>query len=164
MNKVSKFAGTLTAATLAVGGAAMPALAANASQEEAPLSVTAETVGAVSTSLHMVKVANVQGEFSASQETVTPLATIANMFQRATAAMCASLPDYDLSAMQGKITVMGDVDNPFDATVSEMAEEGEASSYTLKCACASNIPGGGAIANAQVEGVSLASIVALAGA
>ena len=51
-----------------------------------------------------------------------------------------------------------------EATVAEMAEEEGADSYVLGCSCASNAPGGGAIANAEVSGVSLASLMAMAAA
>ena len=40
-----------------------------------------------------------------------------------------------------------------------MAEADGAESYTMACACSTNTPGGGAIANAEVEGVSLATIM-----
>ena len=51
-----------------------------------------------------------------------------------------------------------------EATVAEMAEAEGADSYVLGCSCASNAPGGGAIANAEVSGVSLASLMAMAAA
>lgn len=43
-----------------------------------------------------------------------------------------------------------------------MADEQGADSYTIGCSCATNGPGGGAIANAEVSGVSLATLAALA--
>ena len=49
-----------------------------------------------------------------------------------------------------------------EATVAELAEEEGADSYVLGCSCASNAPGGGAIAHADVSGVSLAPPLAMA--
>ena len=63
-----------------------------------------------------------------------------------------------------KRAVDGDVDNAFEATVDEMAEGKGAKTLVMACACASNVPGGGAIANAEVSGVSLEAIAQMAGA
>ena len=56
------------------------------------------------------------------------------------------------------------MDNAFEATVDEMAEGKGAKTLVMACACASNVPGGGAIANAEVSGVSLEAIAQMAGA
>lgn len=160
MKKTAAVASVLTTA-LALGGASASALAATPVDVETPGIETAEA-NAGETFSPFVRVSNVQGVFGASQDVVSPLGDIANRFSKAATALCASLPDYDVTAAQGKIAVTGDVENPFEATVTEMTEEEEAQTYLLKCACASNIPGGGAIINAKVEGVSLASIAALA--
>ena len=48
------------------------------------------------------------------------------------------------------------------ATVDELAGEEEATSYVMACSCATNVAGGGAIANAEVEGVSLETLVQMA--
>ena len=56
----------------------------------------------------------------------------------------------------------GDVPHAVTATIGEMTEEGAVSSI-IGCACSSNQPGGGAIANAEVSGVPLASIAAKVG-
>ena len=45
-----------------------------------------------------------------------------------------------------------------------MAVEEAADSNELGCSSASNAPGGGAIANAEVSGVSLASLMTMAAA
>ena len=50
----------------------------------------------------------------------------------------------------------------FTATVDELAGEEEATSYVMACSCATNVAGGGAIANAEVEGVSLETLVQMA--
>ena len=50
----------------------------------------------------------------------------------------------------------------FTATVDELAGEEGAASYVMACSCATNVAGGGAIANAEVEGVSLETLVQMA--
>ena len=44
----------------------------------------------------------------------------------------------------------------------ELAGEEGAASYVMACSCATNVAGGGAIANAEVEGVSLETLVQMA--
>lgn len=51
-----------------------------------------------------------------------------------------------------------------EATVEDLASEDGAASYTVGCACSSNVAGGGAIVNADVSGVSLASVAQRVGA
>lgn len=167
MNRATVIAGTLTAAALAAGAtvpAVMAAAPASTMEGTATDAAAVKTIADAHDAQGLVMVANVRGEFTATQDELTPTQRIASVFRKATSALCSSLPDYDVTAQQGGISVKGDISKPFSATVSEMAEEEGSTSYTLKCACASNIPGGGAIANARVEGVSLASIAAMAGA
>lgn len=113
----------------------------------------------------LVRFSNVEGTFSFDQNTVTPLERIASMFRNASAALCASLPTYDLPEASWPITVGGSAsDHEFTATVDQMAVYEDAMSYIMGCACASNLPGGGAIVNAEVQGVTLESIAQQAGA
>lgn len=104
----------------------------------------------------------VDGTFSYSQDELSSNKTIAGVFCKAAATLCSSLPDYGMACAQSSISVAGDIGNAFSATVDEMADQEGTASYTMACACASNLPGGGAIANAEVEGVSLESIAKLA--
>lgn len=48
-------------------------------------------------------------------------------------------------------------------TLDAMADEEGSTGFVMACSCASNGPGGGAIANAEVTGVSFESIAKLAG-
>jgi len=159
MKKTAAVAGVITGA-MVLTGASAAALAAAPEATVAPVeAAAAQEAEAFSP---FVRVANVQGTFAASQDVLSTVDEIAGMFRKASAAMCASLPNYDVTAVQAPIAVTGDVENPFDATVTQMVEEQGGQSYILACACASNVPGGGAIANAQVEGISLAAIAAVA--
>lgn len=164
MKKTAAVAGVVASA-LAIGGASAVALAApsvGTQATAAPVEAAAIQLGQALSPF--VRVANVQGTFAASQDVVTPVSDIMSKFCKAAAAMCASLPDYDVTSVQGTVSVSGDVERPFEGTIAQMAESEGSVSYTLACACASNIPGGGAIVNASVEGVSLASIAVAAGA
>lgn len=109
-------------------------------------------------------VAKVEGAFSYNQDAVTSSADIAKVFCKAAAAVCASMPEYGVAQVADAIEVGGDVANGFAATVGEMALDEDVASFLMACSCASNIAGGGAVANADVSGVSLESIAAMAGA
>ena len=95
---------------------------------------------------------------------VTSNETIASVFAKAAATLCQTTADgYGVYTAQAiKVSVAGLP--TMEATVAEMAEEEGADSYVLGCSCASNAPGGGAIANAEVSGVSLASLMTMAAA
>ena len=163
MNKnAKKITGALTSLTLVAGAGAV--VASTATQAEAATdtqaAIAVET-GSQSES-NLVNVPTVSGTFSYSQTALTPNKTITEVFCKAAATLCASLPDYGCSYVQASINVSGDVDNAFSATVSEMTDQEGAAKHVMACACASNVPGGGAIANAEVEGVSLESVAAMA--
>lgn len=109
-------------------------------------------------------VQEVVGQFSYDQGVVTSNETIASVFAKAAATLCQTTADgygiYTAQAIQ--VSVAGVP--ALEATVAEMAEEEGADSYMIGCSCASNLPGGGAIANAEVSGISLASLATMAGA
>ena len=94
-------------------------------------------------------------------------AEISGVFCKAAATLCASLPTYGCEAVKAAavkaaaVTVAGP-NASFTATVDELADEEEATSYVMACSCATNVAGGGAIANAEVEGVSLETLVQMA--
>lgn len=166
-----KAASTMMGAAMIMGGAmaALPAEAVAQGVPDAPGAVAAfaqdtaalgleDAVAAPSTSVRQV-----QGEFSYDQATVTSNEAIANVFQKAAATLCQTMPEYGVSvakAGMGIIEVSG-LDGSFSATVDDLAD-GEDFGAIVGCACATNAPGGGAIANAEVEGVALATIAALA--
>ena len=103
----------------------------------------------------------VAGEFAYSQSAVTSADDIRGVFCVAARTLCASMPDYGVSLAKQAIAVSGG--KSFVATVDEMASASEEDSFLLACVCASNVAGGGAAANAQVQGVKLAAVDAQAG-
>lgn len=157
-------AGLLTTAGI-VGIA--PALVGEAFADgaQAAPSQAADAVGqTVSGQEHagVVSASVVAGAFSYDQAVLTPSGDIAGAFAKAASAVCASLPDY-CADVQRVLAVSGPAGS-FEATVSGMAGEDGAQSHVMGCACSSNVAGGGAIANAEVSGVALSSVAALAGA
>ena len=99
----------------------------------------------------------IAGEFAFSQAAVTPNATISEVFAKAAATLCASMPAYsDACACQALLVSAPGAFS--EATVGQLSAGAESSSYTLACACATNAPGGGAVANADVSGLSLAGL------
>ncbi|WP_080798340.1 molybdopterin-binding protein [Arabiibacter massiliensis] len=163
MNETTtKVAGAFASLTLLVGAGAAVAVPAiqDGADEAVRAGVTAED-GAASES-PLTNVSRVVGNFSFDQGVLSSNEEISNVFCKAAATLCSSLPGYGIERMQSSIDVSGDVGNAFSATVDEMKGEKGAASHVMACACASNVAGGGAIANAEVEGVSLESIAEMA--
>lgn len=134
----------------AEGAGASAVAAAQADQSDAQASGT-------------VDVAQVRGEFSFTQDAVTPSASIATTFVRAVSSMCASMPEYLVAQIDPAIAVQRSDGSHFQATVSEMEGEEGAEAFLMACSCASNVAGGGAVANAEVSGVSFETVARLAG-
>ncbi len=80
-------------------------------------------------------VSNVEGSFSYDQGSLSSTSYIAEVFNKAAASLCASLPDYGIVQGSPRVTVDGDVDNAFEATVDEMAEGKGAKTLVMACAC-----------------------------
>lgn len=146
--------GAVALTTSAAAGVA-PALADGAAQ--APLTGDVQISGAAAPG-GIVKAANVQGTFTFDQTVLSSTADISNVFSKAAAVLCTSMPEYGEARGEEPINVGGDVGQAYSATLSELADEEGTDAYDMACSCASNVPGGGAIANAEVEGVALASI------
>lgn len=150
--------GAAALATSATAGIA-PAPSASADQPtEASAAAASSHRMAATVPGGVVKESNVQGAFTFDQTALSSTADIANVFSKAAAVLCASMPEYGEPRGEEPINVGGDVDQAYSATLSELADEEGTEAYDMACSCASNAPGGGAIANAEVEGVALASI------
>ncbi len=111
----------------------------------------------------MAQASVVAGRFSYDQTAVSATSDISNVFVKAAASLCVSLSDYEVSAIEKAMRISMAGGPAIEATVSDIADAEGVQSYTMACACASNLPGGGAIGNAEVEGVSLESIAAVMG-
>ena len=110
-----------------------------------------------------VSAENIRGAFTFNQDVITSNATIASTFKIATTAMCAAMPAYDVATAAQTIAIGGSAaGNAFAASLDEIESEEEAESYIMGCACSANMPGGSAIVNAEVEGVSISSLMRMA--
>ena len=159
--KVTKpLAATASLALLAGSCAAIGLSPMNATAQAEPAGVAAESASVAAQSA-VVDVPNVDGVFCFSQTALTKTADITKAFVKSGASLCASLPDYEV-VLNAPIKASAG-DKSITATVSEMTEEDAAIGMILACACASNLAGGGIIANADVSGISMASIAQMLG-
>ncbi len=105
---------------------------------------------------------SVEGTFSYTQTVLTSSDRISNVFCKAAQTLCTSMPSYSAQAVTTQLITVTGADQ-FETSVADMANADDARSYTMACSCATNQAGGGAIANAEVAGVSLASVMEQAG-
>lgn len=156
----AKLLGSVASSVLLVSAGAaavVPAMNAAAGDNAVAYAATAEETSAIDAVAPVMKV---QGDFSFTQTKITDAAEISGVFSKAVAALCASMPEYGVAAASGPITTTGGT--TLQATVEEMQADEAAEAVIMACACASNIAGGGAMANADVSGVTLKTVAALA--
>lgn len=123
--------------------------------------VQTQAIGA-SWATPIVQEQSVDGVFSFSQASLTPIEKIRAVFQKAVAALCGADDELTVSnASDWKIAVSGDVEAGYAATLGELAQNDENTSI-MGCACVSNGAGGPAAINAQVTGVPIAGIIQMA--
>ncbi|MEC4273641.1 hypothetical protein VJ923_10765 [Adlercreutzia sp. R25] len=147
----------------AVGAMALltPAVAAALPVEAQAVDVSAVVAPATDMETAAPAAVPVQGTFSYDQNATTSTQAIAEVFNKAATALCAGLPQYEVDA-QGRAICVKSPGAAFSATVEDMVGEEGASNYVIGCSCASNGPGGGAVMNADVSGVTLAALAAMA--
>lgn len=105
-----------------------------------------------------------EGRFAWDQTTITPNSVIREVFRTATNALCNATTDFaEVNPLQWKLSVSGDVDNAFTATVDELAQE-QAVQKTMTCSCGGNPSDGKAIITADVKGIPVSYLVGRAGA
>ena len=160
---IGALVGTAALAGSTVAGFAAPSASANGQHVPEGIAATQQaahkTPAAQSEFAH---VANAAGTFSFDQNAITPTHVITDVFCKAATALCVSLPDYQAEAFGGIMRIRGDVDNELSATVEDIVDSKGSKKTVLTCSCASNGAGGGAIANAEVEGVDLETIASIA--
>lgn len=154
---VKTIGGVMSAVALISGGAGVAQAATIEPAAAAPAAAT--TLAAADTE---APARAVEGTFSYTQDALSSNAEISGVFCKAAATLCASLPTYGCEAVKAAAVTVAGPNASFTATVDELAGEEEATSYVMACSCATNIAGGGAIANAEVEGVSLETLVQMA--
>ena len=135
---IKTLGGVMSAVALISGGAGVAQAATVDSAAPAP-AMPVVTAASDSAAPEAPGARTVEGSFSYDQDAVTANAEISGVFCKA-AGPGAS----------------------FTATADELAGEEGAASYVMACSCATNVAGGGAIANAEVEGVSLETLVQMA--
>lgn len=160
MSNTAKKVGALVGcAMLASGAMAAPAVAAEPGTlcgEAAIQDVLQET--AVVNGL--TAVSNVAGTFSYTQDSLSSNGYISNVFSKAAATLCSSLPDYAIRNVEENLVIRGADGAAW--TVPEQTLENESAAKIIGCSCASNAPGGGATVQAEVSGISLEDLVTLA--
>lgn len=111
----------------------------------------------------IMKVDEVKGTFCYTQEEVTPTDKITRALNDSPDYLCGS----DFQGTQGDsvedwvISVKGDVANQFSATLEELEESGRFE-VLMGCNCAGNPADGASTVNADVTGITVASILAAA--
>ena len=141
------------AASLALSVAASGAALADAPQAvETANDAVLATVENMTSSL-LVKANAAEGMFAFDQTTITPNTTIASTFRPATATLCSATTDFaEVNPLEWKLSVTGNVDNEFTATVDELAGE-DSVQQTMTCTCGGNPADGRAIVTADVKGI-----------
>lgn len=155
---VGAFAG---AAMLAVTGAAsvVPAVAQPVAADAPDAAVAVADASAKTVA---AKAPVVSGDFAFAQDVITPNDTIGTVFAKAAATLCQCATQEAATCCASAIAVGGDVTSAYSATVADMAAGDASTRVIMGCSCATNVAGGGAIANAEAEGVTLESVYAQA--
>ena len=158
---------TIVAAASALALASMGAapLAAIA----APADASADGAAAVAADQSAKAVAGakadkVAGAFSYTQDAVTSTAQISGVFAKSAAVLCQALPDYGCSTCAKAILLTAPGSDDLRATISELAGQDAQGGVLMACSCATNGVGGGAVANAEAQGVMFEALAAIMGA
>ena len=104
------------------------------------------------------------GSFSYTQDALTPVNAISDVFAKSAAVLCQSLPAYGAESSVTAIVLTAPDAPAVQGTVERLGGASAYGAVTMGCACATNGAGGGAIANARVQGVLLKSLAAMMGA
>lgn len=112
----------------------------------------------------LMRVSDVRGTFTFSQGEVTPLSVIARSMGDAARFLCGAnmaTAAEAIDAEQWTVSVGGDVENAYSATLGELAEV-KAEHSVMGCSCSGNPSGGQASVNAEVTGIPVQTILELA--
>lgn len=154
----------LAGITMVASMAAAPALASEPAADER--GANGREAQAIDASVESAQVtpAQVEGAFSFDQTALTSNREIKAFFQRASQAICgATIPLMADNPLGWKLSVTGDVEGAFTASVGELAAE-ESVSKVMTCTCGGNPAGGRAIVTADVTGIPVEHLLARAGA
>ena len=166
MNNVKKTLVLGTSSVLAlsgIGGGVAMAMTQPDDQREVAAATQIEEKNA---NEDIVRLTSVRGTFSFDQTSVSSIQDIKKNLGEASKYLCGARPttsDYAVSAEDWKIEVNGAVANPVYATFGELVQTDEVQSLLMGCACAGNPADGRASANAEVSGVSVLTLLRMAG-
>lgn len=157
--RINATVGVLT--TLAMGASMMAgpmaALASGQADQGAEPQSAPEAKGSATVHSGLVKTAAI-GTFSFDQTYVSPTADVARLQGVAQVACGGANASSQVRSADWQLTVSGDVDNAFCATIGELVED-ESTPQLMTCSCGGNPAGGRAIVNAEVGGVSIESLL-----
>ncbi len=158
--KIVAATSSLVMAVSCAGGFALAGTAAQADASEVPAAQAENQEGRTSA---VVSADKVEGTFSFTQGMVDGVESIAANLASASKHLCGSGAESGQTQAvpfdEWTVSVNGNVENAFSATLPELAEKG-AAQLTMGCSCAGNPADGLASANAEVYGATVASIIA----
>ena len=160
--KVAALAGT---AALVAAGLPLAALAADAPAAQPSVTPAVQGADESHVASTQVRASEVVGTFAYDQATITPNANIRKAFLGTDTYLCGAQGGTSLASQPldtWTLTVGGDVDNAFTATLADLADD-SALTVTMGCACAANGADQRVVANAEVTGVRFADIMRQAG-
>lgn len=165
-----KIIGTAAGTMLVLGsfGTAIAAPAQQALASEDGATSTAQEVAEGAANDTLVQKSTVQGLFTASQAQTATVDVMKNLFRNASAMLCnaglheeaAPAADVPADAMEWEFSVSGQVRNPYTAVIGDLVDdENGVQQKVMGCTCAGNPTDGRTIANAEVTGLKLATLL-----
>ncbi len=156
---VKKIAGVAGSAVL-LAGMGMSGAAALSQVDQAVAAPSSDVEASADAQDALNAIAEVKGAFSFTQSSVAPASVVADVMGKSAKYLCGAAFQDVLAAEAHawSISVSGDVAHAYTATIEQMAEDG-AAQITMGCACAGNPIDGKASVNADVSGITIASIV-----
>lgn len=150
----SKKTGSVLGAVVLIGAGVTAGVPAMADTFDAPTTLVQN-----SDAPENVQAVKVEGVFNYDQTVMSSHKNISDVFIKASTALCNAMPNYGGVELARVISISGENTPSFEGTLGEIAQQTEEGTMIMACACSSNIAGGGAIINAEVSGVSVASLM-----
>lgn len=159
-NQSKKIQGVAGSAILLAGMGAGSVAALAPQADAAPASAPAAAEAVEGAAAAPMRADRVEGSFSFTQMVVTPTDEVARALNDGARYLCGS--DFAgtevSSTTEWSLTVRGAVGHGFSATLEELAEDGSFE-MVMGCSCAGNPSDGTASVNADVAGVTVASLM-----
>lgn len=157
----------LAIAGLGIAGAQATGLASEADGADAGQQTAGMQATEQAAQTGVVERDSVEGEFSFTQGEVSSNDWIVRHIAEASAYTCNSgsgtAGDQEAASVEDwGISVSGDVSQPYEATVGELAQTDEMQHMVMGCSCAGNPTDGTSIANALVGGIPATTLVNMA--